>query len=119
MGIDLKILIVHKYDNQEGHAHSMLEWGRANNILYFNGIFILPQFKLYSYLADTPNKYHKEGHYYGEMGTNPYGDPMSYIRIEDFVNQALNMKDIDYYQQGIIEFLKHLNSDGLLGLYYH
>jgi len=118
MGIDLKILIIHKYDDQQGHAHSMLEWGQANNILYFNGIFILPQFKLYSYLADTPNKYHKEGHYYGEMGTNPYGDPMSYIKIEDFLNQV-RIEDTDMWQEGIISFLHFLNGDNLLGLYYH
>jgi hypothetical protein len=115
MGIDLTILIVHKYDDQQGHAHSMLEWGRANGIPYFNSIFTMPLFELNSYLAEDPNEY-KEGSHYGKMGTNPYGDSMSYIKVKDFINQA---KTIDKWQQGIIAFLCHLNSDTILGLYYH
>lgn len=119
MGIDLTILIVTQYDNQQGYAHSMLEWGRAGNIIYFEKIFTLPLFKLNSYLADTPNEYHKGGSYYGHTYENPYGSKISYIKIENFVNQAMLIKDLNYQQQGIVEFLKHLNGDDILALYFH
>jgi hypothetical protein len=118
MSLDLTLLIVTSFkDGQHGFAHTMIEWGQAHNIYEAldTRAFELPTYELNSYVS--------KGNCYGKVYETPYGDRLIYIKAKDFI-KVIDDRDIeglviDPEQYGIIAYLKRLDPQRLIALYYH
>lgn len=124
MGKELTLLIVDGYTGpREGHAHTILDLKPGHyDVLdkLDKKARTIPGFKLATYMATIPNGPFEGEQYYGEVSKTPYGEPITYVSAEEFV-ECFGQKDLTLFRFALaaLAYVRALKSDTLIGLWYH